>query len=59
MNYSGSRRHYRVAQKEVEAAQENMLTSDRKKKYMLLGAVLLLVSFLKGLVIGLLLEKRR
>ncbi len=57
MSRSG-RRHYRVAQKEVESCTTSNKICKNKKKYIAVACILLTASFIKGGVFGYLLGRK-
>lgn len=58
MQNENPRRHYRVAQKEIEEASETtMFHAGKKQKYMMFAVGMLLVTFIQGVIIGFLVSR--
>ncbi|NLJ88308.1 MAG: hypothetical protein GX327_05930 [Epulopiscium sp.] len=54
MNLKTKQRHYRVAQKEIEQAPNKgvFIENDKKQLYTIFAGVILVFTFIQGLVIG-------
>ncbi|HOQ16556.1 MAG TPA: hypothetical protein PLL17_08015 [Defluviitaleaceae bacterium] len=59
MNARTQQRHYRVAQKEIEHAPNKgiFIENDKKQLYAIIAGVILVLTFIQGLIIGLFISR--